>query len=114
MRRAGLALLFVLGFGAAGGLSAGVVAATTSGTTTGTTTTAPRTIAPGVSIGGIDVGDLTADEAIAEVNAAFAEPFRLHGQAAPWRRGHPLSNRARWNRDQAAGLAQPGSNLELS
>ena len=77
MRRAGLALLFVLGFGAAGGLSAGVVAATTSGTTTGTTTTAPQTIAPGVSIGGVDVGDLTADEAVVEVNAAFAEPLVL-------------------------------------
>ena len=77
MRRAGLALLFVLGFGAAGGLSAGVVAATTSGTTTGTTTTAPQTIAPGVSIGGIDVGDLTADEAVVEVNGAFAEPIVL-------------------------------------
>ena len=77
MRRAGLALLFVLGFGAAGGLSAGVVAATTSGTTTGTTTTALQTIAPGVSIGGIDVGDLTADEAFAEVNGAFAEPLVL-------------------------------------
>ena len=77
MRRAGLALLFVLGFGAAGGLSAGVVAATTSGTTTGTTTTAPQTIAPGVSIGGVDVGDLTADEAVAEVNGAFAEPLVL-------------------------------------
>jgi lipoprotein-anchoring transpeptidase ErfK/SrfK len=70
-------LLFVLGFGAAGGLSAGVVAATTSGTTTGTTTTAPQTIAPGVSIGGVDVGDLTADEAVVEVNAAFAEPLVL-------------------------------------
>ena len=77
MRRVGLALLFVLGFGAAGGLSAGVVAATTSGTTTGTTTTAPQTIAPGVSIGGVDVGDLTADEAVAEVNGAFAEPLVL-------------------------------------
>jgi lipoprotein-anchoring transpeptidase ErfK/SrfK len=77
MRRAGLALLFVLGFGAAGGLSAGVVAATTSGTTTGATTTAPQTIAPGVSIGGVDVGDLTADEAVVEVNAAFAEPLVL-------------------------------------
>jgi lipoprotein-anchoring transpeptidase ErfK/SrfK len=77
MRRAGLALLFVLGLGAAGGLSAGVVAATTTGTTTGTTTTAPPTIAPGVSIGGVDVGDLTADNAIAEVNAAFAEPLML-------------------------------------
>ena len=70
-------MLFVLGFGAAGGLSAGVVAATTSGTTTGTTTTAPQTIAPGVSIGGVDVGDLTADEAVVEVNAAFAEPLVL-------------------------------------
>jgi lipoprotein-anchoring transpeptidase ErfK/SrfK len=70
-------LLFVLGFGAAGGLSAGVVAATTTGTTTGTTTTAPQTIAPGVSIGGVDVGDLTADEAVVEVNAAFAEPLVL-------------------------------------
>jgi lipoprotein-anchoring transpeptidase ErfK/SrfK len=70
-------LLFVLGFGAAGGLSAGVIAATTSGTTTGTTTTAPQTIAPGVSIGGVNVGDLTADEAIVEVNAAFAEPLVL-------------------------------------
>jgi lipoprotein-anchoring transpeptidase ErfK/SrfK len=77
MRRAGLALLFVLGFGAAGGLSAGVVAATTSVTTTGTTTTAPQTIAPGVSIGGVNVGDLTADEAIVEVNTAFAEPLVL-------------------------------------
>ena len=77
MRRAGLALLFVLGLGAAGGLSAGVVAATTTGTTTGTTTTAPQTIAPGVTIGGVDVGDLTADDAIAEVNAAFAEPLVL-------------------------------------
>jgi lipoprotein-anchoring transpeptidase ErfK/SrfK len=70
-------LLFVLGFGAAGGLSAGVVAATTSGTTTGTITTAPQTIAPGVSIGGVNVGELTADEAIVEVNAAFAGPLVL-------------------------------------
>jgi lipoprotein-anchoring transpeptidase ErfK/SrfK len=54
-----------------------VVAATTTGTTTGTTTTAPQTIAPGVSIGGVDVGDLTAAEAITEVNAAFAEPLVL-------------------------------------
>jgi lipoprotein-anchoring transpeptidase ErfK/SrfK len=79
MRRAGLALLFLLGLGAAGGLSAGVVAATGTGTTTTGTTTAttPRTIAPGVTIGGVAVGDLTADEAISEVNAAFAEPLVL-------------------------------------
>jgi lipoprotein-anchoring transpeptidase ErfK/SrfK len=81
MRRIGLALLFVLGFGAAGGLSAGVVAAT--GTTTGTTTTGttatapPKTIAPGVTIAGVDVGDLTAEDATAQVNAAFAEPLVL-------------------------------------
>jgi lipoprotein-anchoring transpeptidase ErfK/SrfK len=76
MRRIGLALLFVLGFGAAGGLSAGVVAAT--GTTTGTTTTAPpKTIAPGVTIAGVDVGDLTAEDATAQVNDAFAEPLVL-------------------------------------
>ena len=77
MRRAGFALLFVLGLGAVGGLSAGVVAATTPGTTTGTTATAPQMIAPGVTIGGVEVGDLTADDAIAEVNAAFAEPLVL-------------------------------------
>jgi lipoprotein-anchoring transpeptidase ErfK/SrfK len=80
VRRAGLALLFVLGFGAAGGLSAGVVAATgttTTGTTSTGTTTEPRTIAAGVTIGGVDVGTLTADDAIAEVSAAFARPLVL-------------------------------------
>ncbi|HEX3267557.1 MAG TPA: L,D-transpeptidase family protein [Gaiellaceae bacterium] len=75
MRRTGLALLFVLGLGAAGGLSAGVVAAT--GTTTGTTTTAPQTIAPGVTIGGVDVGDLTSADALAKVNTIFSEPLVL-------------------------------------
>jgi lipoprotein-anchoring transpeptidase ErfK/SrfK len=80
MRRIGLALLFVLGLGAAGGLSAGVVAATgtSTGTTTGTTTTAPpQTIAPGVTIGGVDVGDLTSADALAKVNASFSEPLVL-------------------------------------
>jgi lipoprotein-anchoring transpeptidase ErfK/SrfK len=71
-------VLFVLGLAAAGGLSAGVIAATPTGTTTTTTTTTtPQTIAPGVTIGGVDVGDLTANDAIAEVNAAFAEPLVL-------------------------------------
>jgi hypothetical protein len=86
VRRAGLALLFVLGLGAAGGLSAGVVAATgtttggttaTGTTTTGTTTTVPQTIAPAVTISGVDVGDLTADDASARVTAAFERPFVL-------------------------------------
>src|SRR3954469_25957102 len=77
MRRAGLALLFLLGLGAAGGLSAGVVAATTTGTTTGTTTTPPQTIPPGVTIAGVNVGDLTPEAAIDEVNAAFQEPLVL-------------------------------------
>src|SRR5512132_1782785 len=72
MRRIGLALLFVLGLGAAGGLSAGVVAAS------GTTTTAlPLTIAPGVTIGGVDVGDLTSADALAKVNTSFSEPLVL-------------------------------------
>jgi lipoprotein-anchoring transpeptidase ErfK/SrfK len=84
VRKVVLALLFVLGFGAAGGVSAGVVAATstgTTGTTTGTTTTgtttAPKTIAPGVSIGGVEVGDLTADEARAVVTSSFERPLSL-------------------------------------
>jgi lipoprotein-anchoring transpeptidase ErfK/SrfK len=77
MRRAALALLFLLGLGAAGGMSAGVVAATTTGTTTGTTPTTPQTIAPGVTIGGVNVGDLTPGAAIDEVNAAFQEPLVL-------------------------------------
>jgi lipoprotein-anchoring transpeptidase ErfK/SrfK len=81
VRRAGLALLFVLGLGAAGGLSAGVVAATTStGTTTGTTgttTTAPQPalIASGVTIGGVAVGGMTSDEAVDAVTTAFQRPL---------------------------------------
>jgi lipoprotein-anchoring transpeptidase ErfK/SrfK len=80
VRRVLLALLFVLGFGVAGGVSAGVVASTTTGTTgtaTTGTTTAPQTIAPGVTIGGVDVGDLTADEARAAVTASFERPLLL-------------------------------------
>jgi lipoprotein-anchoring transpeptidase ErfK/SrfK len=74
MRKAGLALLFVLGLLAAGGLSTGVVAATT---TTGTTTTAPQTIAAGVTISGVDVGGLTSADAFAVVTASFARPLVL-------------------------------------
>jgi lipoprotein-anchoring transpeptidase ErfK/SrfK len=108
-------LLFVLGLGAAGGLSAGVVAATTSGTTTGTTTTAPQTIAPGVSIGGVNVGDLTADEAIVEVNAAFAEPLvllapRSRLAVTPKRLGAVAAVRAAVTR---ALTAPPGTVLKL-
>ena len=85
MRTAALALLFVLGFGAAGGVSAGVVASTTGTTaTTGTTSTstttttiAPQTIAPGVTISGVDVGGLTGDEARAAVTASFERPLPL-------------------------------------
>jgi lipoprotein-anchoring transpeptidase ErfK/SrfK len=80
VRKVLLALLFVLGFGVAGGVSAGVVASTTTGTTgttTTVTTTAPETIAPGVTIGGVDVGDLTADEARAAVTSSFERPLLL-------------------------------------
>jgi len=74
VKRAGLALLFVLGLGAAGGVSAGVVSTTT---TTGTTTTPQALIASGVSIGGVSVGDMTAEEATSAVTSAFAQPLRL-------------------------------------
>jgi lipoprotein-anchoring transpeptidase ErfK/SrfK len=72
VKRAGLALLFVLGLGAAGGVSAGVVR---TATTTGTTTTSEAVIADGVTIGGIAVGGLTRDEAAAAVETAFERPL---------------------------------------
>jgi lipoprotein-anchoring transpeptidase ErfK/SrfK len=74
MRKAALAVLFVLGLLAAGGLSAGVVAATT---TTGTTTTTPTVIADGVTISGLDVGGLSSSEAYAAVSDSFARPVVL-------------------------------------
>jgi lipoprotein-anchoring transpeptidase ErfK/SrfK len=74
MRKAALAVLFVLGLLAAGGLSAGVVAATT---TTGTTSTAPELIAPGVTISGVDVGNFTEAEAYQAVSESFARPLLL-------------------------------------
>jgi lipoprotein-anchoring transpeptidase ErfK/SrfK len=78
VRKAGLALLFVLGFAAAGGLSAGVIAATTTTGTTGTTTTTvPQTIAPRVIVSGVDVGGLTADEAFHALTDSFARPLVL-------------------------------------
>ena len=80
MRKVALALLFVVGFGVAGGVSAGVVASTTmgtTGTTTTGTTTVPQTIAPGVTIGGVEVGDLTADEARAAVTSSFERSLLL-------------------------------------
>ena len=74
MRKAALAIPFVLGLLAAGGLSAGVVAATTS---TGTTTTTPTLIAPGVTISGVDVGNFTEGEAYQAVTESFARPLTL-------------------------------------
>jgi lipoprotein-anchoring transpeptidase ErfK/SrfK len=79
MRKAGLALLFVLGLLAAGGLSAGVVAATTTTGTTGTTTTTttPTVIAEGVTISGVDVGGMTSSDAYTAVSTSFARPVVL-------------------------------------
>jgi lipoprotein-anchoring transpeptidase ErfK/SrfK len=74
MRKAALAIPFVLGLLAAGGLSAGVVAATTS---TGTTTTTPPLIAPGVTISGVDVGNFTEGKAYQAVTESFARPLLL-------------------------------------
>jgi L,D-transpeptidase catalytic domain/Putative peptidoglycan binding domain len=73
VKRVLLAVLFVLGLAAAGGVSAGVGSTTTS---TGTTTD-PQVIAAGVTIGGIAVGGMTADEAAASVTAAFEQPLQL-------------------------------------
>lgn len=75
-RGAGLALLFVLGLGAASGVSAGI-AKTTTGTTSTGTTTEPPLIAEGVTIGGVEVAGLTAEEAVATVAGAFAQPLPL-------------------------------------
>jgi lipoprotein-anchoring transpeptidase ErfK/SrfK len=77
MRKAGLALLFVLGLLAAGGLSAGVVAATTTTGTTGTTTTTPTVIAGGVTISGVAVGGMTSSDAYTAVSTSFARPVVL-------------------------------------
>ena len=74
MRKAALAVPFVLGLLAAGGLSAGVVAATT---TAGTTTTTPTVIAEGVTISGVDVGGLSSSEAYTAVSDSFARPVVL-------------------------------------
>jgi lipoprotein-anchoring transpeptidase ErfK/SrfK len=76
MRKAALAMLFVLGLLAAGGLSAGVVAATTTTGTTSTTTT-PTVIADGVTISGVDVSGMSSAEAYTAVSQSFARPVTL-------------------------------------
>jgi hypothetical protein len=90
LRRAFLPILFVLGFAAAGSLSAGIVAATTTSTTgataTDTTTTTattapppqpPAVIADGVRVGRVDVGGLEPDPAAAKVRRSFSRPLVL-------------------------------------
>jgi lipoprotein-anchoring transpeptidase ErfK/SrfK len=74
VKRAGLALLFVIGLGAAGGVSAGVVR---TSTTTATTTTTEAVIADGVTVGGVAVGGLTRDDAATTVTGAFEQPLPL-------------------------------------
>jgi lipoprotein-anchoring transpeptidase ErfK/SrfK len=105
VRRIGFAVLFVLGFGAAGATSAAVVAETTTGTTstattatsgttptgttstgttatttTGTTTTAPPAplvLPSGVRVAGVSVGGLTAEAATALLQESFQQPLDL-------------------------------------
>jgi lipoprotein-anchoring transpeptidase ErfK/SrfK len=116
MRKGLLAILFVLGFATAGGLSAGVVAATTTtGTTSTTTTPTPSVIAPGVTISGVDVGGLTAAEAYTAVSASFARPLVLvtpHSRlsVAPAKIGAMAAVRAAVRR---ALTASPGKALKL-
>jgi lipoprotein-anchoring transpeptidase ErfK/SrfK len=87
--------LFVIGLAVAGGFSGPVIAdittstsstttptttaAATTTTTTTTTTTAPSpsTIPLGVRVAGVKVGGLTAAEAVAAVQAAFAAPLTV-------------------------------------
>ena len=105
MRRIAFAVLFVLGFGAAGAMSAAVVAETTTGTTstattattttgttptgttttttattTGTTTTTPPVplvLPSGVRVAGVRVGGLTPAAATALVQESFQPPLDL-------------------------------------
>jgi lipoprotein-anchoring transpeptidase ErfK/SrfK len=77
MRKAALAILFVLGLLAAGGLSAGVVAATTTTTGTTGTTTTPQVIADGVTISGVDVSGMSSADAYTAVSESFARPVAL-------------------------------------
>jgi lipoprotein-anchoring transpeptidase ErfK/SrfK len=98
VRRIGFAVLFVLGFGFAGTMSAAVVAETTTGgttssgtTSTGTTSTAttstgttgttttplPQQLPSGVRIAGVSVGGLTPDAAAAALEQSFAKPLDL-------------------------------------
>src|SRR5262245_9343450 len=112
MRKAALAVLFVLGLLAAGGLSAGVVAASTSASAT---TTEPPLIAPGVTISGVDVGNSTESEAYKAVTASFARSLTLavprHRLAvAPARIGAMAAVRAAVTRALAAA---PGAELKL-
>jgi lipoprotein-anchoring transpeptidase ErfK/SrfK len=74
VKRAGFALLFVLGLGAAAGVSAGAVTTTTGPTGT---TTDPQLIADGVTIGGIAVGGMSADDAATAVTSFFETPLPL-------------------------------------
>jgi lipoprotein-anchoring transpeptidase ErfK/SrfK len=74
VKRAGLALLFLLGVGTAAGVSSGAIATTTG--TTGTTS-GPQLIASGVTIGGVEVGGLSVDDATAAVTDWFATPLPL-------------------------------------
>jgi len=70
VKRAGLALLFVLGLGAAAGVSSGAVTTTTG-------TTADPVIADGVTIGGVSVGGLSADDATDAVTSFFETSMPL-------------------------------------
>jgi lipoprotein-anchoring transpeptidase ErfK/SrfK len=76
--------LFAVALLAAGAFSAAVLAdttplpTTTDTTTTASTTTTPaQVVADGVMLAGIDIGGLTAEQAVASVEEAFAQPLTL-------------------------------------
>jgi lipoprotein-anchoring transpeptidase ErfK/SrfK len=53
------------------------VTTTTDTTTTTTTTTTPQVVPDGVTINGVAIGGLASDQAVAAVEAAFAQPLTL-------------------------------------
>jgi lipoprotein-anchoring transpeptidase ErfK/SrfK len=136
VRRIGFAVLFVLGFGFAGTMSAAVVAETTTGGTTSTgttptgttstvttttvttgTTTAPlpQQLPSGVRIAGVSVGGLTPDAAAAALEASFAKPLdlRIAGRRLAPSAGELGATAYVKGAVARARLAEPGSAVEL-
>jgi lipoprotein-anchoring transpeptidase ErfK/SrfK len=138
VKRLHAAVLFVLGFAAAGAFSGAVIAdvttsttsstvatTTTAATTTATTTTGvttitsttpstPATVPPGVRVAGVRVGGLRPTEAVSAVQTAFRRPLpivvdRNKLLLIPAKVASAYSATA----VARARIAQPGANVQL-